>query len=68
MKKLCALILLTGCSRGMIDVNAVDDLVYEVANRHDVYVAGDQNISEGARVDYLRSTELLRKIMEEASE
>ena len=78
MKKLATLMLLAllmGCSqgatsvqKGTILVGSIDELTYRVADRHDSYVSADQGLSDSERADYLRSTELLRKVMQEASE
>jgi uncharacterized protein HemX len=58
-----------GCGGGQIRAEAVDGLVRQVSDRHDKLVKGElkaSEISEADRATYLRSTELLRKVLDEA--
>jgi len=66
--KYCALaaLLLCGCQTDMVRAAAIDGLVQRVSERHDVYVKADESLDEDERKTYLRSTELLRKVLEEA--
>lgn len=70
---LVATCLLAGCSApGRIDPDAIDELVQDVTNRHDHYVEGDGAYEDtddpkyGQRETHLRSSALLRKVIEEA--
>jgi len=67
-----------GCSKGMISVDAVDGLTTDVCDRHDKILRGEldpKDLNGDGKVDekddakratYLRSTELLRKVLSEA--
>jgi len=55
-----------GCQKGMIHVDAIEPALTSVIERHDAYVKADQTLTELAKEIYLRTTELLRKLMEEA--
>ena len=67
MKKLLVLALLVGCGTpGMIQATSIDTTVYEVTARHDVYVRADPTLSAAQRASDLRSTELLRRVVDEA--
>ena len=62
-----AMSLGAGCSsRGMINADAVETSVMVVSARHDAYVTADPNLSTEDKADFLRSTELLRKVIEAA--
>lgn len=62
-----AVLLLPSCATDMIHVDAIDDLIEIVSDRHDVYVEADESLSDDERRRYLRSTEILRGVIEEAS-
>lgn len=55
-----------GCSKGMINVGAIDGIVQDVTIRHDNYVNNDPDIDDEHRSAYLRSSQLLREIVAEA--
>lgn len=64
---LAALLLFTGCtSKGMIHVASIEGGLVKVLDRHDTYVQNDQGLSDAQRSTYLRTSQLLRKVMEEA--
>jgi hypothetical protein len=63
---LVSLACLTSCT-GMISAASVDPLIRTVSDRHDAYVNGDQSLSQVQRETYLRSTTLLRKLLDEAA-
>lgn len=60
------MLALSCASRGAIQVDAIETLVEKVSERHDQYVTADPNLSEGDKADFLRSTDLLRKVIEAA--
>jgi hypothetical protein len=60
------MLMLAGCASNMIRVEAIDPLIQIVADRHDDYVENDSSLELGKKEAYLRSTELLRRLMEEA--
>lgn len=62
---LCALCL-TGCATNMIRADAIDGTLRRVAERHDVYIQADPDLDELERDIYLRDTELLRRLLDEA--
>lgn len=68
MKKvlLCSVIFLVGC-KGMIHINSIKPSLTIVADRHDRYVRADPGLTSVERETQLRTTELLRQILEEAS-
>lgn len=49
-----------------ISVDAVEPALIEVLDRHDTYVNADESLPEFIKNLYLRTTELLRKLLEEA--
>lgn len=57
---------LAGCQTGMVRVDAIEPALTSVMERHDTYVKEDPNLTELAKEIYLRTTELLRKLLEEA--
>lgn len=59
-------LFLVGCASNMIRVEAIAPLIDIVAERHDGYVENDSSLELGKKEAYLRSTELLRRLMEEA--
>lgn len=71
MKRILATIALlaalSGCtSPQYVDVETFAGLIDPVAARHDAYVRDDPTLDETQRSVWLRSTELLRKAIEEA--
>lgn len=64
---LAPLLLLAGCASNMISVDAIKGSVEAVSARHDAYVEADDSLSADERSIFLRTTELLRRILEEAS-
>jgi len=57
-----------GCAnKGMIRVGAIEPSVSLVAQRHDAYVINDPTLSEAEKQTYLMTTELLNKVILEAS-
>lgn len=57
----------TGCSQpGMVSVSAIDAPVNAVCDRHDAYVEADTSLSDLEKETYLRTTTLLRRVVEEA--
>ena len=60
--------LSSSCKGNMIRADAIDGLVREVAERHDRYVGADAALSETQKSVYLRSTELLRAVIEAAKQ
>lgn len=62
-----AAVTLASCgSTDMISVDAIEGSVRIVSDRHDEYVREDADLSEDERAIYLRSTELLRRVVDEA--
>lgn len=57
---------LVGCKAHMINVDAFGPGLERVLDRHDDYVKADKSLSEVARDIYLKTTELIRKVLEEA--
>ena len=53
-------------SAGKVEAAALEGPVTKVTERHDTYVAEDANLSDLEKRTYLRSSELLRKVVEEA--
>ena len=67
---LLAVSLVPGCassSPGYISVGAVEPAAVRIMDRHDDYVRGDDVLSENERSTYLRSSELLRSVLDEAA-
>lgn len=60
------LICFVGCKGGMISVDAIDGSVQKVSDRHDAYVNADLSLSADQKRTFLRTTELLRLVLEEA--
>ena len=67
MKKLflVPVLLLTSCA-SMIHVDAIDGPVNRISDRHDAYVSADESLSQDEKDIYMRTTELLRRILAEA--
>jgi hypothetical protein len=57
---------LVGCKAHMINVEAFGPGLEKVLDRHDDYVKADKSLSEVVRDIYLKTTELIRKVLEEA--
>lgn len=55
-----------GCHRGEIQADAIAPLIEDVSARHDKLVTKDPTISDADKATYLRSTELLRRVVKEA--
>jgi hypothetical protein len=58
-----------GCSKGMIHVDAIADLTTDVCDRHDKLIQGTLDpkaMSEADKATFLRSSALLRKVLQEA--
>lgn len=70
MKRFLALVfaasMLASCQMGMIRADAIDGPVNRIADRHDAYVQEDASLSDEEKSIYLRSSELLRRIIAEA--
>ena len=70
MKRFLALVfaasMLASCQMGMIRADAIDGPVNRIADRHDAYVKKDASLSDEEKSIYLRSSELLRRIIAEA--
>jgi len=58
---------LASCESDMINVAALRPGLEKVLDRHDNYVKADQSLSDVLRKVYLQTTQLIRKILEEAS-
>lgn len=62
-----AIVPLAGCTcKGMVRAEAVAPLIEDVAKRHDALVEADAGMTEAQKEVALRSTEILRRLMEEA--
>lgn len=59
-------LILGACCRGHISADAVAPLIEDVSALHDKLVTKDPAISDADKATYLRSTELLRKVVKEA--
>jgi len=62
-------LFMIGCTKGMIRADAIDGLTTDVCDRHDAMISGKidpKTISEADKATYLRSTLLLRKVLQEA--
>ena len=58
---------LSGCgSKGMIQASAVDTSMRVVASRHDAYVAADDTLTAEQKATYLRSSEIVVRVLDEA--
>ena len=70
MKRLIAIValwaFLPSCSMNMIHVDAIANSVADISARHDAYVEADPLLSDIEREIYLRDTELLGRVIEEA--
>ena len=60
------LLFLGACATDMIQVDAIADSVALISERHDLYVLNDQGLSDDERRIFLRDTELLGLVIEEA--
>jgi hypothetical protein len=63
---LAAVLALPSCQTGMISVSNVENGLMGVLDRHDTYVKADTKLDALLRGIYLRTTELIRKVIEEA--
>lgn len=59
-------VMLAGCG-SMVDATAIKGSTDLICGRHDAYVTNDPTLSDLQRQTYLRSTELLRKVVDEAA-
>jgi hypothetical protein len=70
MKRFLALVfaasMLASCQTGMIRADAIDGPVNRITDRHDAYVKADDSLSNEEKSIYLRSSELLRRVIAEA--
>ena len=70
MKRFLALLfaasMLASCQMGMIRADAIDGPVNRISDRHDAYVKEDDSLSDEEKSIYLRSSELLKRIIAEA--
>lgn len=60
-----------GCCTGTVRADAIKGLNADVCNRHDAFIKGElkaENLSEADKALYLRSSQLLRKAIQEASQ
>lgn len=69
---LLAIFALPSCKAtgDMVKVGEIDGLIRVVADRHDALINGTlkhENISEAGRATYLRSTAILRKVLDTAA-
>ena len=58
--------MLASCQMGMIRADAIDGPVNRISDRHDAYVKEDDSLSDEEKSIYLRSSELLKRIIAEA--
>lgn len=56
-----------GAKKGYIHVSSVRPLANKILDRHDKYVDKDKSLSTADKLRYLRSTAIIRKVMDEAS-
>lgn len=59
-------LMLASCQTGMVRANAIDGPIKRIAARHDAYVILDESLSDDEKAIYLRTTELLKRIVAEA--
>ncbi|RLA78085.1 MAG: hypothetical protein DRG33_06010 [Deltaproteobacteria bacterium] len=57
----------SGCKTDMISVKAIQSPLIKVLDRHDAYVKADKTLSDLVRQVYLKTSELLRKLLKEAA-
>lgn len=58
-----------GCNKGMVRADAIDGLTTDVCDRHDAMISGKldpKSISEADKATFLRSSAILRKVLQEA--
>lgn len=71
MKNLLLIVILavtlTGCCKGHISVLAVKPSMDRVLERHDKYIESDTTLTPQQRTVRLRTSELVGKVLEEAS-
>lgn len=66
---LTAVLALPACApAGYISVDAIDGPLNRVCERHDTYTTADTSLTDLQRRTRLKTTELLRKVVEEAKE
>lgn len=59
-------LMFASCQTGMIRADAIDGPVNRISDRHDAYVKEDASLSADEKAIYLRSSELLRRVIAEA--
>ncbi len=59
--------MLTGCCKGHISVWAVKPSMDTILKRHDNYVNSDTELTSQQKIISLRTSELVGKVLEEAS-
>jgi len=57
---------LTGCGRSMISAESIEQPVRNITERHDAYVENDDSLSDVERRTYLRSSEILNDLVDQA--
>jgi len=58
------LVVCAGCAgAGMVRAEAIAGAVGTVTARHDVYVQADPELGDARKATYLRSSELLRRVV-----
>lgn len=64
----CALLLIAAlsasCATDMVRITEIADLVTAVSDRHDAYVTADPTVTDEQKRVFLRSTTLLRMVIE----
>ncbi len=64
-----AILVLSACApSNYIRVDAIDGPLNRVCDRHDAYTSADTSLTDLQRRTRLKTTELLRKVVEEAKE
>ena len=61
-------VLFVSCETAGLRASVVAPVMKPVMDRHDDYVMGDTSLTESQQRTYLRSTEMLRQLLEEAQE
>lgn len=56
------------CDAGKVDAEALDGVMHPVLDRHDAYVIEDESLEEVERSTALRSSEIIRRLVDEAKE
>ena len=61
------LIPLSGCKTNMVSVEAIKPGLTQVLDRHDAYVKADAKLEDFLKKVYLRTSELIRMVLDDAS-